>query len=67
MTQSIRDIYADYRYDMLETARALKDLSLEEAASTDAAEHLLARAERLEALIDLYAYLLACQGGNSRR
>jgi len=68
MNKSIREIYADYRYEMLQITLALKDLSLEDAdAVSDAVEPILARAERLEALIDLYAYLVACQGGGSRR
>lgn len=68
MNKSIRDIYADYRYESLETEMVLKELSLEDEAGVEVAKMMVARLERLEALIDLYAYLLACQqGGGSRR
>lgn len=66
MNRSIRDIYDDYRYELLKVGMSLDDISLEKA-DIETVEPLLEKAERLEALVDLYAYLLACQGGGSRR
>ena len=61
MNQSVKDIYADYQYELLKVGLALKEISAGRATSPELINSLLARAERLEALVDLYAYLLACQ------
>jgi hypothetical protein len=66
MNSSVREIYADYRYSLLKIGMILRDMSLEQA-DTAQVQPLLERAERLETLIDLYAYLVACQGDSSRR
>lgn len=68
MNRAIREIYADYRYDLWKVGLALRDLSFRDpAAIVSEAEPLLQKADRLEALIDLYAYLIACQSGGSKR
>jgi hypothetical protein len=51
----------------MEAGLTLRDLSLDDPAQVAQVNPLLQKADRLEALIDLYAYLLACQGGGSRR
>lgn len=66
MNCSIREIYADYQYEMLKVGLALRELAQAGAMAPDRVEPLLAKAERLEALIDVYAYLLACQGHGQR-
>ncbi len=62
MNNTIREIYDDYQYQLVKVALAMQDLSRDHVRDADAFEPLFARSERLEALIDLYAYLLACQG-----
>ena len=66
MNQSIRDIYADYQYDLLKVGLTLQSMSLSDPFAHERADLLLQRAEKLEALIDLYAYLVACQGPSQR-
>jgi hypothetical protein len=61
MNRTVREIYADYQYEMTKIGLALRDLSLEDGVTSDVVEDLLRRVERTEALIDLYAYLLASQ------
>ncbi|MBV9079938.1 MAG: hypothetical protein JO102_02325 [Elusimicrobia bacterium] len=60
MNRTIRDIYEEYRYELFKVSAALSEIPM-----SDTDEHreeivdLFDRGERLEALIDLYAYLLA--------
>ena len=67
MNKTVRDIYDDYRYELFKVGVALAEMP-----DSDTDEHrgeirdLYDRGERLEALIDLYAYLLA-SGLDSRR
>jgi hypothetical protein len=63
--EPIREIYANYRYELLKVGLAFKELTLEDATPIKV-QPLLEKADRLETLIDLYAYLLAVQG-NTRR
>ena len=62
--RTIRQIFDEYQYDMTQVTLTLQDLRISEIASADVLMELLERAEKLEALIDLYAYLLACQDNN---
>ncbi len=62
--RTIRQIFEEYQYDLTQVSLTLQDLRISEIASADVLMELLERAEKLEALIDLYAYLLACQDNN---
>lgn len=66
MNQSIRDIYADYKYALLKIGLTLKSLTLDDLSDQNRVGELLEKAENLETLIDLYAYLVACQGPSQR-
>jgi hypothetical protein len=62
MNQPVREIYADYRYELMKLNLELDEISLADAASNPDIDTLIQKGERLEALVDLYAYILACQG-----
>lgn len=62
LNQTVRQIFDDYRYELVKVGLALEELSLKAMSETAGLNELLQRAEKLETLIDLYAYLLACQG-----
>ena len=58
MNQTAKDIYDQYRYELMKTL-ALANDTLERSPDLHTFEAFAARIERLESLIDLYAYLLA--------
>jgi len=66
MNQPVREIYADYRYELMKLGMTLNEMSLADAIAEGTIDDLLLKGERLEALVDLYAYLLACQGHGQR-
>ena len=66
INQPVREIYADYRYELLKVGMTLNDMSLADASAESVVDELLLKGERLEALVDLYAYLLACEGHGQR-
>ena len=67
MNQPVREIYADYRYKLMQVGIELNEMTLADAVAVGTVDDLLQKSERLEALVDLYAYLLASQDGGSRR
>ncbi len=62
----VKEIYADYRYELMKVGLTLNEMSLADAIAAGTVDDLLLKVERLEALVDLYAYLLACQGHGQR-
>ena len=65
MNQTVREIYADYQYELMTVGIELGETSLADAAFNVDIDFLIQKSERLEALVDLYAYLLACQSPGS--
>ena len=62
--QSVRQIFDGYQDDMVQVSAALEEIRISDIDDADALAEFLDRAEKLEALVDLYAYLLACQDHN---
>jgi hypothetical protein len=58
MNQALREIYLDYKYELFKTELALRDLPNQDSP-TQAFETAAEKIDKLEPLVDLYAYLLA--------
>lgn len=58
MNRTAKDIYEDYRHQLLKIRVILRDAP-EQFSDQESFESLAMTMEKLEALIDLYAYLLA--------
>ena len=60
MNQSLKEIYDDYRYQLTKIEINLREIP-EQYSSTVPFTVLMDKKERLETLVDLYAFLLVNQ------